>query len=166
MKTLLHSILTLLVCGLFLMSCEETTHEPQTISGELIDHSSCNGSLKAAEPADSLSCVEYAYDKSSSRLVLKHMNAAFNCCPESLYCRASLKMDTIIVQEFQASNLCKCNCLYDLILVVKGVEARVYFVRLIEPLIGTQAGIGFRIDLAKDSAGRVCVVRRGYLWGG
>jgi len=162
MKPPIHFI----VACLFLLSCETATHEPQPIFGELIAHSSCNGSLRAASTADSLSCVEFSYDQSRSRLVLKHINAAFNCCPDSLYCRASLIKDTLLVQEFQSSNLCKCNCLYDLILEVKGVEAKAYFVRFIEPLKGSQQELAFRIDLAKDISGRFCAVRKNYPWGG
>jgi hypothetical protein len=55
-------------------------------------------------------------------LTLKHVDAGFSCCPDSLYCNIGLKGDTILIQEFEKTAVCKCNCLYDLDIEINGVD--------------------------------------------
>lgn len=166
MKTILHFILVFL---LLLASCENGNQEPLDFSGKVISRSDCKHNVRsttvAAAIADSISCVEYAFDASTNKLFLKHINAAFNCCIDSLYCHASLNSDTILVEEIENSLQCKCNCLYDLTIELNGVEAKEYYVRFIEPLIGDQTELIFKIDLSKDSVGSYSVTRKHYPWG-
>jgi len=167
MKTILHSIL---VFVLILASCENGNQEPLDFSGKVISRSDCKHNVRSATVtaaiADSITCVEYAFDASTNKLILKHINAAFNCCMDSLYCHASLKSDTIQVEEIENGLPCKCNCLYDLTIELNGVEAKKYYVRFIEPLIGEQTELVFKIDLSKDTVGSYGMTRKQYPWGG
>ncbi len=157
--------------GLMIISCEKKDANDMQliITGQLISNSSCKNGLKSgsqiAETPDSLSCVEYSFNKENSKLTLKHVNAGFNCCPDSLYCRIELKGDTIQIQEFEKQKLCKCNCLYDLDIELNGVEMKKYQIKFIEPYVAEQKNLIFEIDLIKDTNGIYCVTRKLYPWG-
>ena len=124
--------------------------------------------LKSPEAAvntpDSQSCVEYAFDHDSRRLILKHINAAFNCCPESLWCTVAYRNDTILISEFEKDAGCKCNCLYDLDIEIEGVEPGKYQIRLEEPYVGNQEKLNFELDIRTKKQGRFCVSRTIYPW--
>jgi hypothetical protein len=98
-------------------------------------------------------------------LTVKHINAGFNCCPDSLYCKVDLEGDTILIQELENSTLCHCNCLYDLVIEIKGIDLKKYHVKFIEPYVADQNKLLFEIDLTEDSTGSYCVTRQQYPWG-
>ena len=164
MKTI---ILTALLSGLLLFSCEEEKEKQLVLAGTLINNTNCKDNFKSAPgnkiTADSLSCIDYSYNK--IKLTIKHINAGFNCCPEKLYCNISLVSDTIIIQEFEKSALCDCNCLYDLDIEISGVETKKYILKLIEPYCGNQEKLIFEIDLTRETEGLYCVTRKQYPWG-
>jgi hypothetical protein len=164
MKTVLYSTFITFTIGLFIFGCKENT-EQLIISGQLIKHTSCKDNFKSASEItpDSLSCIDYYFDQ--NKLSLKHINAGFNCCPERLWCNISLKNDTIIVQEFEKSALCDCNCLYDLDMEVTGVTAKKYILKFVDPYCGEQEKLIFEIDLIKETEGLFCVTRKQYPWG-
>jgi len=134
----------------------------------LTNNPPCNHS-KSAEiinsTPDSQSCIEYSFEPSAGKLTVKHLNTAFNCCPESLWCTVTYRNDTIIVQEYEKNMGCKCNCLYDLEMEVNGLEPGKYQLRLIEPYIGTQQPINVALDLQNQKTGSFCATRTNYPWG-
>ena len=101
MKTLFFPALIALVLLLSIPACEKEPG-PGEISGQLIKNSDCK-SFKSAEihteTPNNRSCVEYSYDQPGNKLVIKHINAGFNCCPEKISCTISLIGDTISVRE-------------------------------------------------------------------
>ena len=165
------SILFVIVLSVIVLCCE-TDNDKNTqliVTGKLVSHTSCVRGLKLIKEftviSDSLSCINFSYDDLTKKMAVKHLNAGFNCCPDSLYCNIRLSNDTIIVQEFEKNNYCKCDCLYDLDIEISGVDAKKYQLRLIEPYSGSEDKINFRLDLAKDKNGTFCVTRRHYPWG-
>ena len=142
-------------------------NEQAELSGKLISNSNCKSGLKSStvgtDVADSLSCVEYSFDKANHKLNLTHINAAFNCCPEDLYVQASLNGNTIVVEESEKSAACSCNCLYDLEIELSGVGAENYTIKFIEPY-ANESEIIFEVDLANTSEGEFCVTRKEYPW--
>jgi hypothetical protein len=76
-----------------------------------------------------------------------------------------LSNDTIIISEHEAKAQCNCNCLYDLDLVINGVDSKEYQIKFIEPYSGEQKKISFKIDLTKEKNGSFCVTRKSYPWG-
>lgn len=141
---------------------------PLELSGELLNHSSCkNNKSQELEisTSDSTSCITYTFNESNNELLLTHINAGFNCCPESIYSNISLKADTILIEEIESGGLCNCNCLYDLNYSLVGVEAKKYVIRIIEPHLSNQDELIFNVDLAIDKECSHCVTRNQYPWG-
>jgi hypothetical protein len=160
----------ILLLSLLVFACEHDNinKELSGLSGKLISHSTCKSIKSAgldAETPTNQSCVEYSFDASNSRLSLKHINAGFNCCPDSIYCHVSLSHDTIIISESEESSLCNCNCLFDLEIEVSGVEAQEYQIKFIEPYAADQEKMAFGLNLLMDHAGSYCVTRTQYPWG-
>ncbi|HAQ17803.1 MAG TPA: hypothetical protein DCR40_01065 [Prolixibacteraceae bacterium] len=152
-----------------LSSCISETENPaeMDLMIRLMGNPQCNG-LKSAgttvRTPPSQSCIEYAYDRDNRKLILKHLNAGFNCCPESLWCTVTFRNDTIIIQEFEKHLGCKCNCLYDLDMEVEGLEPGKYHLRLIEPYLGTQQALVGLLDLRSQKQGSFCASRSIYPW--
>ncbi len=166
MKRIIQIITIVLISGFVFSGCKngDTTEEMQ-ISGKVVKSSDCKDNIKSAGDPDNLSCVEYGFDPQNNLLKMEHINAGFNCCPGKLYCDIWLSNDTIYIQEFEEAALCRCNCLYDLDIEIKGVESQKYQVKFIEPYAEKQNKLIFEIDLTRKKTGKVCVKRNGYPWG-
>ncbi len=160
---LVYSLLVVLAPG-----CKKDDNPSENVefSGALIKHTECKDleftSVREYTP-DTLSCVEYAFD--NNKLMLKHINAGFNCCPDSLYVNTFLNGDTIVIEEYETSALCDCNCLYDLDIELTGLEAKKYHIRFVEPYVINEAKIFFDMDLENDVKDKFCVIRKRYPWG-
>lgn len=154
---------------LFMISCEKETEEYLgSIDGEIVSHTQCKQSKAftlALQYENNESCIKYLYVPESKKLELTHINAGFNCCPDSLYCSISTSKDTIIIEEFEKSALCDCNCLYDLDIEVRGVVPGKYYIKVVEPYCGVQKKLIFEIDLTSGNSGIYCVKRDQYPWG-
>ncbi len=138
-------------------------------AGLLTSHTDCKRFQTASsltDSSDSSSCIEYSFDLDNHKLTLKHINAGFNCCPESLYCLISLLNDTIIIEEHEKISGCHCDCLFDLYIDINGVVAKKYHIKIIEPYCGDQEKLYFEVDFAVTQQGSYCVKRTGYPWGG
>jgi hypothetical protein len=171
MKATIYSFLAIFCIAFSVSNCEKNKENTNqlTFTGKLISNSPCKSGLKSTGLAtgtpDSLSCIEYSFNGSENILSVKHINAGFNCCPDSLYCKVSLSSDTIIIQEFEKHPSCKCDCLFDLDIQITGVVAKKYQVKFIEPYSGEQDEINFGMDLTLDKEGSYCVSRKQYPWG-
>jgi hypothetical protein len=169
MKTKHFGILIILALGIHAIRCDQDSHNPLSLSGEMVSHSACKSGLKSASAdsaaPDSVSCIEYSFDEVKNKLAILHRNAGFNCSPESLYCAVALIEDTILIREYESDAQCRCDCLYDLDIVISGVEAKKYQVKVIEPYAGNQEKILFGIDLEKEREGSFCAIRKQYPWG-
>ncbi len=164
MKTSLISVLLLIAFSF--IGCEnETVNTKQSeIKGELVFSSSCKNEIIVLSDSvsipDTLSCVYYSYDKANMKLNIKHVNSVFNCCPESLYCEFSLQGDTIFIKEKEAAAQCKCKCLYDLDMIIAGIELKKYILKFEELYISESERISFEIDLKAEITGEYCVIRK------
>ncbi|MBN1952512.1 MAG: hypothetical protein JW801_15020 [Bacteroidales bacterium] len=150
------------------ISCDTPTIGPGIIEGELVDHSECKlskSALEGTETPDTLSCVEYSYDASTRILTLRHINAAFNCCPGELGCIISEEENVISIRETEEAPMCDCNCLYDLEISISGVEKDSYTIEIDELYIPEENDLSFGINLKQKTEGSVCVVRKVYPWG-
>jgi hypothetical protein len=136
--------------------------------GKLISHSPCKNEKLAdiaTDIPDTQSCINYSFDVTAGKLYIAHINAGFNCCPESLYCTISIENDTLIIEEHEEMGLCNCDCLFDLEIEINEIGAGKYPVKIIEPYSYDQEKLDFTIDLAVDPAGSYCVTRNQYPWG-
>jgi hypothetical protein len=162
--------LLLVLLLLLFMGCNDNPNgeNPVDPTIKLVKNTSCKGLKSArlvAPSADSLSCVNYQYDQSTQKLTIQHINAAFNCCPDTLSCKISMSGDTIVISESEKKAGCKCNCLYDLQMEIVAIPAGKYQVRMAEPYCGSQKPLIFGIDLSKVKEGSFCVLRKQYPWG-
>lgn len=159
------------VSALFFFSCEKEKLEnnPLKVTGSLISHSVCKTNLKSGNEtnilADTLSKVEYSYNSGNQKLTLKHMNAGFNCCIDSLYCNIMHTRDSILIEEKERNPYCKCECLYDLTIEINNVPESTYQIKFIEPNVGEMEKIAFELDLKNEKTGYFCIVRKQYPWG-
>ena len=170
MKNIFLFGISLLIVNLLLISCEESTGDNQhgPIEGEVVSYTGCKEFKSTLQPGDynsSTSCVTYAYNSKNKKLSLKHINAGFNCCPGVLYCNIQVSGDSIIITEFEEAAQCYCLCLFDLNIVVTGVEKESYIIKFNEPYCGDQEKIIFGVDLNSTSSGEHCVNRDTYPWG-
>ncbi len=170
MKTIMKLFITVVITTTMILSCnhENETNQPSGVNGQLVGQSDCKNNKSGSgttEVSDSLSCVEYTFEATNNKLILKHINAVFNCCPGNLSCNVTISNDTIIIQESEQHALCNCDCLYDLDIEVTGIESRQYQIQFIEPYIGEQEPLNFSIDLQNAATGSYCVSRTFYPWG-
>jgi len=170
MKTILLSILSAVIITFLLLGCEnEKENKKQLIiSGSLIKNSGCKekkSSTDSIPTPDSLSCAEYLFNASTNKLIIKHLNAGFNCCPENILCEVTTVADTIIITESEKAHLCDCDCLYDLEIEITGVESKEYMIKFIEPYCDNQEQLIFGVNFSTETAGSFCVKRNHYPWG-
>jgi hypothetical protein len=168
MKSKTYTIIFISVLMFSCYSCEKNIINNNNISGKLIHNTDCK-TFKSAKIdsalSGTLSCIIYSFDASTNKLILKHMNAGFNCCPEELYCTISVNNDTIIIQELEKKALCNCNCLYDLDIELNGVESKNYYIKIMEPYAIDEEKLSFGLDLEHSNEGSYCVTRKHYPWG-
>lgn len=141
----------------------------------LISYTGCKefASAKIADgtPADQ-DCIEYEYD-GDSVLLIRHINAGFNCCPDLLTAVISIVNNTISIteEELLISGGCRCLCLFDLDYKIRNLPPGEYRIVVIEPYTGEPWGpedeemLEFTVDLSSSASGSYCVERNHYPWG-
>jgi hypothetical protein len=159
-----------LVAGLFGCSDDDDTHRPAgTPAGRLLDHGECksHGTFSRADSiAAGEDCFAYDYD-GEGVLLVTHVNAAFNCCPDTITGAVTVRGDTIRIVEGEVleDGGCRCLCLYDLRYRITGLPPGVYHVEFEELyVLATDAPLGSRVDLTAAVADTVCVARDHYPW--
>ncbi len=158
--------IVILLIQLLILSCEKDTTD---ISGSVTYFSDCkslkHSSHARADVPDTLDCIYYSFITRGSLLSLEHINAAFNCCPGTIYCEVRQCGDTLVIEEFEEAPRCDCCCLYDINIEVRGIDAEVSYLKIIEPYAGEKERMVFKVDLRQDQTGSHCVTRDRYPWG-
>ena len=143
---------------------DSTGLSPTGPAGELSRVVGCDEKL-AARPAGTPSdfdCIEYTYGRRV--LHLKHVNTAFNCCPE-IEATVAVRADTIFIREHEPQGGCHCLCLYDLEYTVRGLKAGIYRVVVTQEYLNEADQLhDFSLDLREPSSGQFCVKRAHYPW--
>jgi hypothetical protein len=114
-----------------------------------------------------LDCLEYEFD-GVSRLVLKHVNTCFNCCPQSISGYVTLGGSTLHVweeEDFGGGEPCPCLCLFDLDIVRDPVLPGIYTIVVHEEYVWEGDQLEFEVDLTEACSGSYCVYRDDYPWG-
>jgi len=161
-----------MLLALVLFSCSSTT-EPENDAnpaGELTQSSSCKnftgGTQDWTTPSEQ-DCIEYVYD-GESILTLRHINAGFNCCPDSLTAQFHVSVGSIIIDEGEVLDQggCHCLCLYDLDYRIANLPPGPYAIRVNQPYLWPGAAVlEFQVDLSAATSGSHCVERDQYPWG-
>jgi hypothetical protein len=162
-------VLLLLLCVAG-MGCEEENSDPITttpdISGNLVKVDGCKSGLTKSGADRNSSCLKFTNDATAKTLTLLHVNAGFNCCPKEIKAEVSVENDTIRITESESGGNCRCNCLYDLHILVENVPAQSFGIVVEEPFVSEQeTRIEFSVDFSKVTEGEHCVPRNFYPWG-
>ncbi len=157
-------IRNLLVIGLLLASsgCNKEILDPTIKLDAATD---CKQFLLDSSPNSTpvMDCIEYSYGDNT--LVIRHVNAAFNCCPEELYVDLNISGDTLIIVEREKSSLCDCDCLYDLDYTLDHISKGTWWIRVKEPYLReADQEILFEVDLRREPEGNWCAERTKYPW--
>ncbi|TSA36880.1 MAG: hypothetical protein D4R64_06560 [Porphyromonadaceae bacterium] len=133
----------------------------------LISNSECKGKgLKAvADHSSDQDCIQYTW-VSGDTLIIKHMNAGFNCCPDGFRVELKIVGDTLVITEVENASMCDCNCLFDLNYNLTGISKDTWWIRIEEPYVQQpeEKKILFKTELRKNPDGEFCVTRTGYPW--
>ena len=154
-------------CGEQATTSQETDMSP---AGKVTGYTSCKGTSDATSRGDTPTaqdCIVYSYD-GHSVLTLKHVNAGFNCCPDSLLAAFRISLGQIIIDESEdlASGGCHCLCLYDLDYRITGLSPGYYNIRVNQPYLRSGSEVlDFGVNLSTAKSGTFCVTRNFYPWG-
>jgi hypothetical protein len=113
-------------------------------------------------------CIEYEYD-GESVLLIKHINAGFNCCPEEIKIFVNIQNSIITIEEeeyFYIHGGCDCLCLFDIDFDIAGVIPGEYTIKIQELYLPSgDEPLEFSVDLSFSTSGIFCVERTSYPWG-
>jgi len=145
------------------VACESSSTNDQNnqnnLQPELVSyaHSACKGVEKTLDSAalQGFECVVWSYDGTGA-LSLHHLNARFNCCPNSaLGLTGEIDFDgtTLTLTESDNGGECRCDCPYDLSYELRNVAPGAYQV-VVAPFVDPVA-----LDLSGAGEGAFCVDR-------
>jgi hypothetical protein len=156
-----------LILSVSLITCKKNEENKNSGNGGLgsivVTRSSCKSHfiILAGSGYD---CIKYAY--LNGTLYIKHINAAFNCCPGKTSADAVITDSLIIVEEKSALNDCDCMCLFDLEYNLSAVKKGKIHLFVKEPYVDdTSNKLEFQMDLNQSDTGTFCVPRNSYPWG-
>jgi hypothetical protein len=131
--------------------------------GKLINYTGCIEFQGYGAPSDK-DCIEYEYD-GEDVLLLTHVNAGFNCCPE-ITADITIVDNIITIEEIEISGDCDCLCLFDVYYEIINLEPGEYTILVVEPYLHEDEEIlEFTVDLSSSTSGSYCVDRYHYPWG-
>ncbi len=139
-------------------------------TGTLIDYTSCKTFQKESDSTPpTQDCIEYDYD-GASVLSLKHVNAAFNCCPSAIEADITIEDNLITIDEsesFDTLGPCPCLCLFDLDMEIINLPPGVYTIKVNQLYLeGGDEIHEFTVALSSSpSSDSHCVDRDYYPWG-
>jgi hypothetical protein len=157
--------LTVLVDHMFvtmspLPSCRETA-EP---TGSMTGHGTCK-SFGARESATSdVTGVYWTYTSTDSTLLLRHTDAAFNCCP-IIGANVTVQGSVIHIEEIEVEGQCNCMCLFDLDFVINHLPPGTYRIYVTESIsFPGEQPLDQTVDLSFNPTGFFFVDRNHYPW--
>jgi hypothetical protein len=139
-------------------------------SGSLTGYEGClefsQGGQTDSIPPDQ-DCILYQYD-GEGILLLEHVNAGFNCCPDEILADVNLQGNVITIEEdecLEPGGGCDCLCLFDVDYRIDDLPPGEYTIRVYGMyLLGAEI-IEFTADLGTSPSGTNCVHRDFYPWG-
>jgi len=165
-KFVLPFLLILIYFSLF-PGCSTQGKSPE---GQLLRFSGCknfsqDGSLvKENISSAAEECAEYFYD-GHGHLQLKHINAAFNCCPGNISADIIIEPGEIIIKEKESAAICDCNCLFDVDYEIIHLKPGVYRISVknsYQP--SDEPPLEFIVSLEEPTSDTFCVPRKKYPW--
>jgi hypothetical protein len=112
-------------------------------------------------------CIQYQYD-GEGVLLLKHVNAGFNCCPDEILADITIVENVITIGEGESleDGGCDCLCLFDVNYQISDLPPGEYTIVVHQlHLIEGDEILQFTVDLVSSPSGSHCVHRDHYPWG-
>ncbi len=113
---------------------------------------------------DDYSAINFQYYAQEKKLVFKHINTAFNCCPGALSASYLYEGNTIRITESEKEALCSCLCLYNLEMAINNISLGTYDITVNEPYLTDEPNLQFQINLNDSTQGTYKVPRENYPW--
>ena len=155
--------LTIIAMILLLWGCDRETLQPAIHFNDATD---CKGldTKSTQDIGTNQDCIQYDYQ--DNVMIIKHVNAGFNCCPEGFTVDLKVSGDTLIISESENSSLCDCSCLFDLDYTLTDIKKDTWWIKVNEPYLqgSDDQQILFQVNLNKNPAGEKCFERTQYPW--
>ena len=138
------------------------------LAGKVLAKTGCKTFPQEDEVPPNLDCIQYEYD---GQLVLKikHLNAGFNCCPDTITADIEVEGNVITVSERESTEVhggCDCLCLFNVEYQVNHVLPGVYTIKFVEPYLPEgDDTLEVTVELTSEVFGEFCVSRTDYPWG-
>jgi len=147
-----------------LKGCKKDTITVQEQNAITVTKTGCKSEFHILSDSANQDCIEYSIN--NNILHVKHINAAFNCCPNKVYAIANISHDTIMITEKELlSQPCKCDCLYDVEYNIPNIVDSFYVIIVNEPFITDQSEkLIFSTYPILTSNGSFCKRRSTYPW--
>jgi hypothetical protein len=160
------SLKALAVVALLFSACSDNstgTGDSRSPTGRTVGNTGCKTILSSSAPGNAATdkaCLDYAYD-GRSLLQLKHVNAVFNCCPDSVGGQVRIDNHTITIDETEwVSTPCDCICPFDVDYEIVDLPPGLYTIRVNEVYLREGAEVlEFTVDLSVSPSGSYCVER-------
>lgn len=170
-------VLATVTCSLFLVTCNDDSpvrsKQPEP-TVRLISKSTCKGTQESPPSSAASVCTQdyiTLWTDSANTLHIKHINAAFNCCMESLTVTIQIKGEVALITESDnmESGGCRCICLYDAEYEISDLPASVHKIEIAEPYAQLDRWLEeplccSLVESATDTT-MCCVDRCHYPWG-
>ncbi len=167
------AILCVMICLVLVPmgGCKKSTEIQPVPAGVLLQSNGCKnflanaaGQLDDFGPGPHEDCLEFQYNGIDT-LVLRHINAGFNCCPGEISAEIDFNNRLITITEREQEQGCLCLCLFDLDYEVVNLVPGVYTLRIIEPYVeGGDEILELTLELWSATSGTHCVQRDYYPW--
>ena len=166
-------ILYVLIClGLVTIGgCKKSTNAQTFPAGVLLQSNGCKqfladaaGQMENFATGPYEDCLEFHYNGTNT-LVLRHINAGFNCCPGKITAEIYFHSSLITITEREQDQGCDCLCLFDLDYELVNLLPGVYTLRIIEPYVeGGDQVLELTLELLSATSGTLCLHRGYYPW--
>lgn len=171
-RPVISCLLGVIVCFVLLAGlagCKKSEDVLPDPTGVLTQSNGCkqtqnDGGLDHVMEEGTDDCIEYSYDGKST-LILKHINAGFNCCPGEIIAEITFNGNQITIKEDETEHACHCLCLFDLDFEVVNLEPGIYSVRVVELYAEEDdEALEFDLNLRSAASGKFCLKRTYYPW--
>jgi hypothetical protein len=156
-----------LISNLYLGGSEPNCPPPMAPPyGNLVNIIDCYERGETRVPPEE-DCIEYNYDGTST-LLIRHINAGFNCCPLDIYSYISIAGNQITIYEyetFDTAGPCPCMCLYEIYYEINNLPPGEYTIEIRGQCIWPDDDyLVYTTDLVSSPVGEYCLYRGYYPW--
>lgn len=151
-------LLLMFIIGIY-CGKDGTNPEPDP-AFSLLSYSDCKvfAAKQAIPGIPEETCLEYNCD-GTGILYIKHINASFNCCIDSISATQSLEGNVISINETEhlMGGGCDCICYYDIEYRLDDIAPGIYNVEISPNSTGNDPSTVYTIDISEAVVDTVCI---------